>query len=43
VADDTAIPNWPLVARKPKMDFGRDQSFTLMDATVIRAMDADLR
>jgi hypothetical protein len=28
---------------QPKMDFGRDQNFTLTDAIVIRATDADLR
>ncbi len=28
---------------RPKMDFGRDHSFTLTDAAVIRATDADLR
>ena len=28
---------------QPKMEFGRDQSFRLTDAAVIRATDADLR
>jgi hypothetical protein len=28
---------------QPKMDFGPDQSLTLMDAAIIRATDADLR